>query len=148
MKQKQNAIERRLGSTQAGSGTERAESGDPEFDALVSELTQLIADGGLPEGFDLQEAAKDAALVELMQQYGAAAGIRIYIAERRAEEAEEAAMQRLSTQLRSRNAVPKSTRSGGAGGGGTNYRSMDGEAFRALLQQMKKTARDGGKTRL
>ena len=125
-----------------------AAENDPEFEALVDEISALMNDGKLPEGFDLQDAAKDPELVSLMQEYGAGAGIRIYAAEQRAEEAENNAMERVSARMRERNALPKSTRGGYAAPAATNYRGMSSEAFRSLVQQMKKTARDGGKTRL
>ena len=121
---------------------------DPEFDALVDEISALIQKGKLPEGFDLESAAKDLELADLMREYGAEAGIRIYAAEQRAEEAENRAMERVSARVRERNALPKSTRGGSAAPAATNYRGMSADAFRELMQQMKKTARDGGKTRL
>lgn len=155
MKQGKNAIEQALRAEATApapdkSASERwqGEGDDPAFDALVAELAKLISEGGLAQGFDLEAAGKDPALVELMQEYGAAAGIRVYAAEQRAAEAERTAMERLSAQMRMRGAMPKSARGGSAMPTGTNYRTMDGEAFRALVQQMKRTARDGGKTRL
>lgn len=142
----ESAIERRIsGATapaQGGTGN------DAEFEALVSEMAELIEQNKLPEGFDLNKAAGNAELVELMREYGAAAGIRIYAAEERAKEAEDNAMRRVSEQVRARSALPKSTRGGGAAPSATNYRGMSSEAFSDLLSQMKKTARDGGKTRL
>jgi len=134
--------------TETPSGGQSALENDPEFEALVDEIAALIRDGKLPEGFDLQTAAKDPALIELMREYGAAAGIRIYAAEARAEEAENRAMERVSERVRQRGAVPQSLRGGSANAAATNYGAMSSEAFRALMQQMKKTARDGGKTRL
>jgi len=129
-------------------GGQSAQGNDPEFEALVDEIASLIRDGKLPEGFDLQSAAKDPALIELMREYGAAAGIRIYAAETRAEEAENRAMERVSERVRQRGTVPQSLRGGSANAAATNYGAMSSESFRTLLQQMKKTARDGGKTRL
>ena len=125
-----------------------AEPSDPEFEALVDEISTLISENKLPEGFDLQTAAKDPALISLMREYGAGAGIRIYAAEQRAEEAENSAMERMSARMRERSALPKSTRGGSAAPAATNYRGMSSDNFRELMQQMKKTARDGGKTRL
>ena len=121
---------------------------DEEFNALVGEVSELMSENKLPEGFDFRTAASDPELVELMREYGAAAGIRIYAAEQRAEEAENSAMQRVSAEVRQRSALPRSVRGGNAAASGTNYRGMDAEAFRSLMAQMKKTARDGGKTRL
>ena len=104
--------------------------------------------GKLPEGFDMEAAASDPELIELMREYGAEAGIRIYAAEQRAEQAENSAMERVSARVRERGQLPKSTRGSGAAPAATNYHGMSSEAFRQLMQQMKKTARDGGKTRL
>jgi hypothetical protein len=129
-------------------GGQSAQGNDPEFEALVDEIAALIRDGKLPEGFDIKTAAKDPALIELMREYGAAAGIRIYVTETRAEEAENRAMERVSERVRQRGTVPQSLRGGSANVAATNYGAMSSEAFRALMQQMKKTARDGGKTRL
>jgi hypothetical protein len=121
---------------------------DAEFNAVVQELAAMYQNGQMPEGFDLQQAANDPALMELIQDYGAEAGVRIYAAEQRANKAEQAAMQRVSAQVRSRNALPRSSRGGSTTASAPNYRDMSSEAFRSLLQQMKKTARDGGRTRL
>ena len=125
-----------------------APGNDPEFDALVDELVTLMQEGRLPEGFDLQEAASDPELAKLMREFGAEAGIRIYAAEQRAEQAENNAMERVSARVQERRTLPKSTRNGSAAPAQSNYRGMSSEAFRALMQQMKKTSRDGGKTRL
>lgn len=147
MKQPVNNMEQRLG-TEQPANRRNAPENDPEFEALVDEIAALIRDGKLPEGFDLQTAAKDPALVELMREYGAAAGIRIFAAESRAEEAENNAMERVSERVRQRSALPRSMRGGSANAAATNYGAMSSDAFRELMQQMKKTARDGGKTRL
>ena len=146
MKQTNKAISQRLNT--AKPAQQNAQETDPEFEALVDEITALISDGKMPEGFDMEQAASDPALAELMREYGAAAGIRIYVAEKRAEEAENNAMERMSARVRERSALPKSTRGGSAAPAATNYRSMSSDSFRELMQQMKKTARDGGKTRL
>ena len=147
MKTIKNAMTQRLDAANAASGRSAAQN-DPEFEALVDEISTLISEGKIPEGFDLQAATKDPELLSLMREYGAGAGIRIYAAEQRAEEAENSAMERVSARMRERSALPKSTRGGSAAPAATNYRGMSSEAFRELMQQMKKTARDGGKTRL
>lgn len=147
MKPMKNTMAQRLNAANANNSAKAAEN-DPEFEALVNEISALVSEGKLPEGFDLAAAAKDSALVDLMQEYGAEAGIRIYAAEQRALEAENNAMERVSARMRERGALPKSTRGGSAAPASTNYSGLSSEAFRALMQQMKKTARDGGKTRL
>lgn len=147
MKPMKNTMQQRLEAANAKLPAGNA-GNDPEFDALVEEISKLVQKGKLPEGFDLESAAQDPELAELMHEYGAEAGIRIYAAEQRAEDADNSAMERVSARVRERSALPKSTRGGGAAPGATNYRNMSSEAFRALVQQMKNTARDGGKTRL
>lgn len=160
MRTQNNRIEQRLNSAggaqyapngmnaQGAGGANQGAQNDPEFEALVDEIASLISEGKLPQGFDLQKAAQDPALIELMREYGAAAGIRIYAAEQRAEEAEQNAMERVSERVRQRGSLPRSMRGGGANAAATNYRGMSSDAFRTLMQQMKNTARDGGKTRL
>ena len=147
MKPMKNTMQQRMNAADGNAPADNA-GADPEFDALVDEISALIQKGKLPEGFDLESAAKDPKLAELMREYGAEAGIRIYTAEQRAEEAENSAMERVSARVRERSALPKSTRGGGTAPAATNYRGMSSDAFRALMQQMKSTARDGGKTRL
>ena len=147
MKPMKNTMQQRLTAANAAQNQNAAQN-DPEFEALVSEISTLVQQGKLPEGFDLESATKDPELVELMREYGAEAGIRIYAAEQRAQEAENNAMERVSARVRERSALPKSTRGGSAAPAATNYHGMSSEAFRALMQQMKKIDRDGGKTRL
>ena len=142
-----NTIQQRLDAANANNPAKNSEN-DPEFEAQVDEVSALMQQGKLPEGFDLEDAANDPALVKLMREYGAGAGIRIYAAEQRAEDAENSAMERMSARVRERGALPKSTRGGSAAPSATNYHGMSSESFRQLMQQMKKTARDGGKTRL
>ncbi len=149
MKQMKNTMRQRLDAANAAQARPQGNAqNDPEFEALVDEIAALISEGRLPEGFDIEAAAKDEQLARLLREYGAEAGIRIYAAEQRADEAENSAMERVSARVRERGALPKSTRGGGAAPAATNYRTMSSEAFRELMQQMKKTARDGGKTRL
>ena len=142
-----NTIQQRTNAANANKPVSNSDN-DPEFEALVDEVSALMQQGKLPEGFDLEEAANDPALVKLMREYGAGAGIRIYVAEKRADDAENSAMERVSARVRERNQLPKSTRGGSAAPAATNYHGMNSESFRQLMQQMKKTARDGGKTRL
>ena len=147
MKPMKNTMQQRLDAA-TGKAPAGNAGNDPEFDALVDEISVLVQKGKLPEGFDLESAAKDPELADLMREYGAEAGIRIYAAEQRAEQAENSAMERVSARVRDRSALPKSVRGGGAAPVATDYQGMSSEAFRALMQQMKKTARNGGKTRL
>ena len=147
MKPMKNTMQQRMQAA-TNAPKQSGEQNDPEFDALVNELSTLVQQGKLPEGFNLEEAVKDPTLADLMREYGAEAGIRIYAAEQRADDSENSAMERVSARVRDRGALPKSTRGGSAAPAATNYQGMSSESFRQLMQQMKKTARDGGKTRL
>lgn len=125
-----------------------APAGMLDFDEVLAEFEDLLASGKLPEGLDLQEICTDDAFAKLIVEYPADAAVRIYVAERRAEEAENSAMQRVNQQVRTRNSLPRSARGGAMSAPAPNYRDMDDESFRKLLGDLKKTARNGGKTRL
>lgn len=129
----------------AGMAVQPDETG---FEDVRDELMQLIREGRLPEDFDLQQACADPAFAQLIAEFPAEAAIRIYAAEKRAEEAESAAMQRVSTQVRSRNALPRSARGGAMSAPTPNYRDMDSATFRKMLADVKKTTRNGGRVRL
>lgn len=122
--------------------------GQGAFNDIRDDLAQLIRQGKLPKDFDLQAACADEAFADLMLELPPEAAVRVYAAEKRAEEAEAAAMQRVSNQLKSRNALPRSTRGGAMGAPSVNYRDMDSASFRRLLGNIKKTTRNGGQVRL
>ncbi len=71
------------------------------------------------------------------------AAVRIYAAERRAEEAENNAKARMSERIKARNALPKSQRTAQPVSASPDYMSMSKEAFRALEQQYKSAAHNG-----
>ncbi len=118
------------------------------FDDIRDEIVRLIREGKLPVEFDLQSACADDAFAALLAQLPTDAAVRVYAAEKRAAEAEQNAMQRVSTQVKSRNALPRSTRGGAMSAPALNYRDMDSATFRKLLGEIKKTTRNGGKVRL
>ena len=122
--------------------------GDETFNGIVKELARLTQQGGLPEGMDVTALCADNAFVELAMEYPVEAAIRIYEAEKRADEAEQAAMERVTAQVRSRSALPKSARGGAMASPRTNYRDMDSETFRQVRGAMRRNARSGVKTRL
>ena len=118
------------------------------FDDIRDEIVQLIRAGKLSTDFDLQSACLDDAFAALLAELPMDAAIRVYEAEKRAAQAEQNAMQRVSTQVKSRNALPRSTRGGAMSAPTLNYRDMDSATFRKLLGEIKKTTRNGGKVRL
>lgn len=125
-----------------------APQGNGDFDALVEELTALIQQGRMPEGFDLMTACQDPAFLDLMEQFPAEAAVRVYMAEKKAAEAEENAMSRVNAQVRSRNGLPRSQRGAAMSAPAPDYRNMDSDAFKGLLYNVKKSARNGGNPRL
>lgn len=165
----EQALARKLGTTQQGGAAqsqpqrqdpyggaqqpmeeapEELDAQTPMFEDIRDELVELIRSGRLPENFDLQRACTDPAFAELVAQFPLEAAIRVYAAEKQASEADSNAMQRVTTQVRSRNALPKSTRGGAMSAPAANYRDMDSATFRKMLGEMKKTTRNGGRVRL
>jgi hypothetical protein len=115
---------------------------NPFIDA-ANALAAMEENGELPEGFELSEAVKDRAFAELLQEFEPKAAVRIYAAEKRADEAEESVATRLSEQARSRKALPKSTRTDRAVASSPDYMAMSKEAFSALEKQYRNAAHNG-----
>ena len=78
------------------------ESPEERAHAIVDELMQVQ----VPEGFDMDAAVDDPAFQSLLTEYPAAAAVRIYQAEQRANQAP----QQVADMLRARQSVPASTR--------------------------------------
>ena len=104
--------------------------------------------GELPEGFDLQAAVQDRAFAELLQEFEPKAAVRIYAAEKRADEAENSVKTRMSEQARSRSQLPKSQRTDRAAAPAPDYMSMSREAFSALEKQYRNAARSGRRVQI
>lgn len=118
------------------------------FAEAAGTLAEMEREGALPEGFDLSEAVQDPAFAVLLDAFAPEAAVRIYTAERRAEEADERARERMSNTIRMRSALPKSTRSDRAVAPTPDYMAMSDEAFRALEQQYRNAARGGNRVRI
>lgn len=74
-----------------------------------SEIQRIVADvqaAEKPEGFDEAEAYQDEAFLDLLREMPANAAIRVYMAEKKAN----SAGQDIAEKLRSRQAIPQSTR--------------------------------------
>ena len=115
---------------------------NPFIDA-ANALAEMERNGELPEGFDPSEAVKDYAFAALLSEFEPKAAVRIYAAEKRAEEAENTVKTRMSEQARSRSALPKSQRTDRAVAPAPDYMSMSREAFSALEQQYRNAAHNG-----
>ena len=118
------------------------------FMEAANALVEMESNGELPEGFDLQEAVRDRAFAELLNEFEPKAAVRIYVAEKRAEEAENSVKTRMSEQARSRKALPKSQRTDRAVAASPDYMSMSGEAFSALEKQYKNAAHSGKRVQI
>ncbi|MBQ5992130.1 MAG: hypothetical protein IJL62_06260 [Clostridia bacterium] len=106
-------------------------------------LVEMEQNGELPEAFDLVEATQDRAFAELLSEFEPKAAVRIYVAEKRADEAENSVKTRMSEQARSRSALPKSQRGDRAVAPAPDYMSMSKEAFSALERQYRNAAHNG-----
>jgi hypothetical protein len=124
-------------------GSEPAENGENPFTEAAEALAELEQANELPEDFDLMRAVSDPAFAELLGEFEPKAAVRIYAAERRADEAEETAKTRMSEQARARKSLPKSQRTDRAVAPAPDYMSMSKEAFRALEQQYRNAAHNG-----
>ena len=115
---------------------------NPFYEA-ANTLVELERNGELPEGFDLETAVKDRAFAELLNEFEPKAAVRVYAAERRAEQAESDAKERMSEQVRQRKTLPKSQRTDRAIAPAPDYMSMSKEAFSALERQYRNAAQNG-----
>jgi len=121
---------------------EPAEAENPFLEA-ANVLTEMEENGELPEGFDLSDAAQDPAFAALLFEFEPKAALRIYVAEKRAEDAENAVKTRMSEQARTRGALPRSQRTDRAVAPAPDYMQMSREAFNALEQQYRNAAHSG-----
>ena len=123
--------------------TEPVEQEQNPFYEAANTLVALLQNGELPEEFDLEAAVQDRAFAELVRAFEPKAAVRIYLAERRASEAENAAKEKMSEQVRQRNALPKSQRTDRAIAPAPDYMAMSKEAFSALERQYRNAAQNG-----
>jgi hypothetical protein len=127
---------------QTAPAPETAQEENP-FTEAANALVAMEREGTLPEGFDLEAAVKDRAFAALLNEFEPKAAVRIYAAERRAEEAEQTAKARMSEKVQAQKALPKSQRTDRAVTATPNYMAMSKEAFHALEQQYRDAARNG-----
>ncbi len=118
------------------------------FAEAANALVEMEREGTLPEGFDLEAAVKDRAFAQLLSEFEPKAAVRIYAAERRAEEAEQTAKARMSEKVQAQKALPKSQRTDRAVSPVPDYMSLSKEAFRTLEQQYRNAARSGRRVRI
>lgn len=118
------------------------------FREAANALVEMEREGTLPEGFDLESAVKDRAFAALLNEFEPKAAVRIYAAERRADEAVETAMKRVSEKLKAQKALPRSQRTDRAVSPTPDYMSLSKEAFHTLEQQYRNAARSGRRVQI
>ncbi len=112
------------------------------------DLNELMRSNRLPAGFDLVAAAQDPAFVRLTMELPAYAAVRVYVAERRAANAEQQAMQTLLQRLRAREGLPRAARADTAAAASRDYLSMSPEEFARVERDLRDKARRGIKVKL
>ncbi len=127
---------------------EPVEQEENPFTEAANTLVAMEKNGELPEDFDLEAAVQDRAFAELLGEFEPKAAVRIYAAERRAEQAESSAKERMSEQVRARKALPKSQRTDRAIAPAPDYMAMSKEAFSALERQYRNAAHSGNRVHI
>ena len=107
------------------------------YRAMGEELVRLEREGKLPEGFDLEEACQDDKFLELLQELEPYGAIRVYAAEKAAENAKAAAREELSRQALRQSQLPRQNRGNRALAPEDDYAAMSPEAFRALENRLR-----------
>ena len=128
--------------TPAANEPAETEAENPFIEA-ANTLVEMERNGELPEDFDLETAVQDRAFAELLQEFEPKAAVRIYVAEKRADEAENNVRTRMSEKARSRSQLPKPQRTDRAVAPAPDYMSMSKEAFSALEKQYRNAAHNG-----
>lgn len=107
------------------------------YRAMGEELVRLEREGRLPEGFDLEEACQDDKFLELLQELEPYGAIRVYAAEKAAENAKAAAREELSREALRQSQLPRQIRGNRALAPEDDYATMSPEAFRALENRLR-----------
>ena len=110
------------------------------YRAMGEEIARLEAEGKLPEDFDLEAACSDDRFVALLHELEPYGAIRVYAAERAAENARAAAREELSREAMDRKKLPQSTRGNRLLSPEEDYAAMSPEAFRALENRLRNHA--------
>ena len=110
------------------------------YRAMGEEIVRLEAEGKLPEDFDLEAACSDDRFVALLHELEPYGAIRVYAAERAAENARAAAREELSREAMDWKKLPQSTRGNRLLSPEEDYAAMSPEAFRALENRLRNHA--------
>lgn len=110
------------------------------FRAMGEEIARLEAEGKLPEGFDLEAACNDEKFLELLHELEPYGAIRVYAAERAAENAKASAREELRREAMDRRKLPQPTRGNRLLSPQEDYAAMSPQAFRALENRLRNHA--------
>jgi len=144
---KQEPIETPLPPFPAPQEENAASAEENPFAEVGVKLVQLMQEGKIPEDFDLEATCQDKAFAELVLEMEPEAAIRVYVAEKKAENAMREALDMVQKRLEARNALPKMAKAGGAISATPDYASMSAEDFRSLENQLRNATRSGKKMR-
>lgn len=110
------------------------------FRAMGEEIARLEAEGKMPEGFDLEAACNDEKFLELLHELEPYGAIRVYAAERAAENAKASAREELRREAMDRRKLPQPTRGNRLLSPQEDYAAMSPQAFRALENRLRNHA--------
>jgi len=110
------------------------------YRAIGEELVRLEREGKLPKDFDLEEACQDDGFAELLHELEPYGAIRVYVAEKAAENAKATAREELSREAMRQSRLPRPTRGNGTLSAEDDYAAMSPEAFRALENRLRNRA--------
>ena len=110
------------------------------YRAMGEEIARLEAEGKLPEGFDLEAACNDEKFLELLHELEPYGAIRVYAAERAAENAKASAREELRREAMDRRKLPQPTRGNRLLSPQEDYAAMSPQAFRALENRLRNHA--------
>lgn len=114
----------------------------------VRSLIALEDENRLPEGFSLEEAVQDRAFAALLAEFAPEAAVRIYAAEKRADEAETAAKEALNARVKRQTGLPQPGRANLSPAPTPDYMHMTSEEFRALERRLKHGASEGRRMKI
>lgn len=109
-----------------------------DYEQAVEALVAMEQAGELPEGLALESLCRDGDFAALIEELPAKAAVRVYAAEKAAQEAEQRAKEQVLKELDKRRSLPKAMKSNRALPVEEDYMNMSPEAFKALERALKR----------
>lgn len=117
--------------------TQPQQQSDDDVADAAMQIVEELASMRMPEGFDIETAAKDPVFAELLLEHAPASAVKIYQLQLQATSATQEAAnapQALADKLRSRAEIPQSSRSSSAAAP-PNFKNMTTEEFRQYQRE-------------